>query len=528
MGDLCVLLLQGIEELPSLKELCVKAVAEKLDSLVTNCSDCTEPTLTWRFPHSNCSIASRMSGMILKELGDHKLLKQEHLSLSFQSTICASELLSTSTSHPVAIFDHSFSEGTLLTLHTPNVPGMCIEKESKLSTMVELGKLHNLHRPDMSRTNVDSQCLGVLVNSFKRLRYLDISETKVMDISCLTQLKSSLRSLFHNKFKVSSIESFRQMLLTILEVKELRTLEVSNIEYRADSRLREVDRLIEPGMLPHLEHSEMGGVLQRMLNYVPILIEDEWKEDGVGSGLGGDNEDIDEEGSDERDDSGEAGGDEDAFYAESNNGNGDDDVVDVEDDESVTDDDSDDDYDDYFLFTMVSNYLLYMKLIIGIDRVVFDYRRCCAAIFTILKHVNIPLSRTEAIECLIDMVNRMPPSELAAICANPSYMKNLIKCTAEMYLSKNLVDKWLAEQNDDRLSYLRDLYEIRRSMDVIEILNKFSTNNYSARENFIGSGGVEVCTLILKKIESNETMGETARRLTEMLKNVQSHLDSTV
>nr|CDS31503.1 hypothetical protein HmN_000364100 [Hymenolepis microstoma] len=94
----------------------------------------------------------------------------------------------------------------------------------------------------------------------------------------------------------------------------------------------------------------------------------------------------------------------------------------------------------------------------------------------------------------------MPPSELAAICANPSYMKNLIKCTAEMYLSKNLVDKWLAEQNDDRLSYLRDLYEIRRSMDVIEILNKFSTNNYSARENFIGSGGVEVCTLILKVI----------------------------
>nr|CDS30090.2 plasma membrane calcium transporting ATPase [Hymenolepis microstoma] len=49
------------------------------------------------------------------------------------------------------------------------------------------------------------------------------------------------------------------MLSTILELKELRFLDVSFLHYLKKSRLPEVDRFIEPGILPHLHYLEMSS-----------------------------------------------------------------------------------------------------------------------------------------------------------------------------------------------------------------------------------------------------------------------------
>lgn len=270
-------------KLPSLRECCIKAIAENFDTLVTKCCDCTIPKLTWRFPYPDCAITSPPADMLLKELGDRGILKQEHLVLFSKQHVNLQFLalrdLSLSPSlisvfrdftlyNITAVnvsginlsdFISSFSASTSENLHTLNVTNMSIEKQTKLSAMAALGQLQNLHRLNISQTDLDSECLDVLVKSLKRLRYLDVSETNVVNISCLTGLKNSLSELFMNELEVSSRRSFRQMLSTILELKELRTLEVSSLENCVDSRLREVEQLIEPGILPYLEHLEMSG-----------------------------------------------------------------------------------------------------------------------------------------------------------------------------------------------------------------------------------------------------------------------------
>ncbi|VDO00029.1 unnamed protein product [Rodentolepis nana] len=231
-------------ESASLMNLCLKAIVDNFDSLVTKCDDCAEPKLTWRLPCPDYAIPSPMADMILKRLSDRRLLKQEHLalfskqyvdlqSLSLRDFPYSPSLIPVLHGIDLNDFISAFSERTVEALHTLNVRGMCIEEETKLCAMDALGQFQNLSHLDISRTNLDSQCLNVLVKSLKRLAYLDISETEVVDITCGEQ-------------------SLRQMLLTILELKELRTLEIANFKHH-------FDQLIEPGVLPHLKHLEMGG-----------------------------------------------------------------------------------------------------------------------------------------------------------------------------------------------------------------------------------------------------------------------------
>lgn len=93
----------------------------------------------------------------------------------------------------------------------------------------------------------------------------------------------------------------------------------------------------------------------------------------------------------------------------------------------------------------------------------------------------------------------MSENEVEEISANPSYMKSLIKCAAEVHLPKKLVDEWLAERNDDRLNYLRDFHEmLTENVDIIGVLKTLVANRYLASKNFISCGGMDVCALILE------------------------------
>lgn len=102
----------------------------------------------------------------------------------------------------------------------------------------------------------------------------------------------------------------------------------------------------------------------------------------------------------------------------------------------------------------------------------------------------------------------MSESELVEIVTNSSYMCSLIKCATEIFLTKDCVDEWLAERNDDSLSYLHYFYKINRDdLDIIGTLQKIIANRHQVCENFIQCGGLEVCTLILEvSISKNISM----------------------
>ncbi|VUZ52326.1 unnamed protein product, partial [Hymenolepis diminuta] len=71
----------GSVKIPPLEELCAKGVVEHFISQITKCSDCAEPKFIWRFLPLDRQIPPKMATMLLKELGERKILKCEHMTL---------------------------------------------------------------------------------------------------------------------------------------------------------------------------------------------------------------------------------------------------------------------------------------------------------------------------------------------------------------------------------------------------------------------------------------------------------------
>ncbi|VUZ52325.1 unnamed protein product, partial [Hymenolepis diminuta] len=90
-------------------------------------------------------------------------------------------------------------------------------------------------------------------------QYLDISKTKVTDISCLLESWSNLRGLILHNLKINRRRFVKQILLTILELKELRVLDVSFLHSEVYARFQFVKQFIGPDSLPHLQYLEMGN-----------------------------------------------------------------------------------------------------------------------------------------------------------------------------------------------------------------------------------------------------------------------------
>lgn len=267
----------------SLKALCLKAVAKNLDALVTKCSDCAEPKLLWRFPYPDCYIASPEADMIMKELGGLGLLTNERLTLFSKKqvdlhSITLQNVLLTPLSasifrdftlyHITALnvtginindFIRTFSESTIENLHTLKLINMKIEKKTKYPLIAALGQFQHLRHLNVSNTNLDNDYLYNLVKALRRLEYLDISRTKVTDISCLMELRNNLTSLIIHGLELENRQSSKVMLLTILDLKELRVLDISNGLWRTHHRFRAVDQLIESGRFPYLKYFDMSG-----------------------------------------------------------------------------------------------------------------------------------------------------------------------------------------------------------------------------------------------------------------------------
>lgn len=268
--------------IPSLKSLCVSFIVNNFDTFSTTCSDCAQPKLSWRLPYPGYYFPSSVADMILKELAERKILKSKHLKLFSKQNVDLHSVYLRNidlTPSSISIFrdfklcklvlenvkgidledlSKNFSEGTFKGLHTLNLRNIAIGENTMLSSISSLGKFQHLRCLNISGTNLNSKFLAILVKRQSGIKFLDISETKVNNISCLRKLKN-LTGLIMHQLPLDTSSSFETALAALLKLNELRILDVSHHRLRASSRSSAVDVLIESQSLPHLNRFEING-----------------------------------------------------------------------------------------------------------------------------------------------------------------------------------------------------------------------------------------------------------------------------
>nr|CDS33552.1 eri1 exoribonuclease 3 [Hymenolepis microstoma] len=267
---------------PSLEDISVRWIVKNFYSVVTKCSDCTESKYIWRFPYPDCRIVARPAEKILLKLCKRQVFKEEFLNLfSIKYVDLVSPVLRDVVVSPQYLrilrdfklynltaaslketnlnsLISCLGENTTENLVSLNLTNMAIE-ENKLPVIISLGRLKNLQVLNVSRTKFTSECLQNLVKLLPRLRFLNISRTNINNISALLELKTTLTGLIMHKLNLDSPQLLSRALSTILELSELRVLDVSSAGDRDRPRCPSVDRLCEPDCLPHLTHFDICG-----------------------------------------------------------------------------------------------------------------------------------------------------------------------------------------------------------------------------------------------------------------------------
>uniref|UniRef100_A0A5K3FR18 Protein zyg-11 homolog B n=1 Tax=Mesocestoides corti TaxID=53468 RepID=A0A5K3FR18_MESCO len=290
---------------PSLEDTCVRWISKNLHSVITKCSDCVEPKYVWRFPWPDCRIIARPAEKILLKLCKRQILRDEYLNLFSSKYV---DLISPVlrdvpvTSSALRILrDFKLYNLTATNLKQVNLNGLigCLGEasaenlvslnvsnanieENKLPVIVSLGRLKNLQVLNVSRTRFTSECLQNTVKLLPRLRYLNISRTNINNITALLDLRETLTGLIMHRLTLDS-KSHEKVLLTVLELKALRVLDVSSAPDQDKPRLPAVDRLCAPGALPHLTHFDIcGNQFSLRLSDVKSFIENHPKLEFIG------------------------------------------------------------------------------------------------------------------------------------------------------------------------------------------------------------------------------------------------------
>lgn len=271
-----------LDAVPSLEDICVRWIVKNFCSVVTKCSDCSEPKYVWQFPNPDCRIVARPAEKILLKLCKRQVFREEFLNLfSIKYVDLVSPVLRDVVVNPQYLrilrdfklynltaaslketnlnsLISCLGENTTENLVTLNLTNMAIE-ENKLPVIISLGRLKNLQVLNVSRTKFTSECLQNLVKLLPRLRFLNISRTNINSINALLELKETLTGLIMHKLNLDNPQLLSRALSTILELSELRVLDVSSAGDRDRPRCPAVDRLCEPETLPHLTHFDICG-----------------------------------------------------------------------------------------------------------------------------------------------------------------------------------------------------------------------------------------------------------------------------
>lgn len=243
----------------------------------------TEPKFEWLFPHSNWFIAPPAADILLEELGNQKKLTEEHFSLFLNPNIDMHSVslrniyltpssisflkdfvlykLTAENVRGITLKDltDNLSKSTFKALHTLNVSQISFDAQSNGSVVLAMEQFKNVQHLNISNTKIDSRCLDKLVKFLPRLRYLDISETEVDNITSLKDLKETLVGLIMHQIPLEIDSDFEMALYVLMDLKELRVLDMSHIGYTATSRLPVADLFIQGQFGPHLKHLDISG-----------------------------------------------------------------------------------------------------------------------------------------------------------------------------------------------------------------------------------------------------------------------------
>ncbi|VUZ53540.1 unnamed protein product [Hymenolepis diminuta] len=273
----------GSTDPPPLKRLCARSIAENFESMIKQTSNGTKPEFEWFFPLSDWYIAPPAADILLEELGNRKKLTKEHFSLFLNPNIGMHSVslrniyltpssisflkdfalykLTAENVRGITLNDliDNLSKSTFKDLHTLNVSRISFDAQSNGSVVLPMEQFKNLQHLNISNTKINSRCLNDLVKFLPRLRYLDISETEVNDITSLKDLKETLVGLIMHQIPLETDSDFEMALSVLLDLKELRVLDLSHIGYTATLRLPVVDLFIQSQFAPHLKHLDISG-----------------------------------------------------------------------------------------------------------------------------------------------------------------------------------------------------------------------------------------------------------------------------
>lgn len=164
----------------------------------------------------------------------------------------------------------SLSDWTIDNLRSLTVSDCTFVDSSKMAAMVSLSRLKNLRTLNVSYTEFNNHGLEIIVEDLRHLECLDLSETRVSEISPLRKCRNRLRALVLHNLKISDAA-----IPVIMDLPRLRHLDVSrnsNFSSRFQQQVYVLldhitpplslsinELLLEPGALCELEHLDISG-----------------------------------------------------------------------------------------------------------------------------------------------------------------------------------------------------------------------------------------------------------------------------
>lgn len=271
------------DALSSLEDLCVRCVCKNLNVLTYLSSENCEVKRKWRFPYPDFRLVARPSQKILLQLCKRNALDDDRMSLfNAESVDLMSPVIKEANVSPSSLkvlkdfrlyslsamnltkvnlntIISCLGEWTVQNLMCLNISGTSILCETHLPILVALGRFKNLSVLNASRTELSTQCLQIIADDLLNLRYLNISRTRVTDITPLLNIRDRLNGLIMHRLQLERTEDIAKLLCTVVELNQLRILDVSDKPRNSVGRYEVVDKFCSPEALPFLEHIDLSG-----------------------------------------------------------------------------------------------------------------------------------------------------------------------------------------------------------------------------------------------------------------------------
>ncbi|KAF5403314.1 Eri1 exoribonuclease 3 [Paragonimus heterotremus] len=271
------------DNIPTLEDVCVRFVCKNLNFLTFVDGPEHELRRRWRFPYPNFRISPQPAQKILLQLCKRNALDDERMSLfSSDSLNLISPVIKEANVSPASLrvlkeFRLSnlsamnlpnvnlnsiigcLGEWTVHNLISLNVTGTSIMCETNLPILVVLGRFKNLQVLNVSRTEFTTSNLQIVADDLSNLQHLNISRTRVTDISPLLAIRDRLTGLIMHRLELEHREDVEKLLWNIVQLHQLRTLDVSDRPQPAVGGFAAVSRLCSATALPHLVHLDLSG-----------------------------------------------------------------------------------------------------------------------------------------------------------------------------------------------------------------------------------------------------------------------------